>query len=698
MRTLLLAFLVALPAFPQAWSSLLDSSRAIDWSAAGFSVPNYTVPCSTQPTLQTGSGNASANKTAIQNALNSCDETHNVVNLPAGTYYVQGFNFGTQGYQVLRGAGSSAPNNVCAEGSTCLIITTTTGCTGIPAGVCMLAPNNTYAGGASVTPPNGTRQCMWTAGYAKGTTSITLNSCPGGAPSVGEMMVLDQANDLTDNGGLYMCDSYTSSQVGGGNCTVNDGYPTNADGRRIGGYTYSQKQIVKVEGVSGSGTGPFTVTIAPGVYFNNIRESQTPGAWWAGTVKRLGIERLHIDGSATTVDTIQIAGCHECWVKGVSSYNAARAHVKATVSANTVVRDNYFFQSQSHASQSYGYESEQTSAELIENNICQQITACLMSGNTSGSVVIYNYAVGSVYISPNYLQSSYASHNAGNNMYLLEGNNLLNINSDDTWGSSNNETFFRNFLAGWQKQASGPVWNTVPLKIGSYSRVHNVIGNILGQSGFHTNYEAYATSTSGGVNTNSLSVSIFGMGWTGVSETSAGTCSSPPYCDATVRPTIMRWGNYDVVNDAVRWDSTEAAPGAVAYVSANKTTGYFDGLAHTLPDSLYYSSKPSWWPAGKAWPPIGPDVTSGNVGVCTGTYAGAQATSAGQCTGGTKSTAWDGYVTSLPAQDCYLTTMGGVPDGTGNMLGFDAAACYVQAGARTSPLRGKASIRGGSIR
>jgi len=37
--------------------------------------------------------------------------------------------------------------------------------------------------------------------------------------------------------------------------------------------------------LSGSGNGPYTVTISPGVYFNNIRSSQSPGAWWPGFVQ-----------------------------------------------------------------------------------------------------------------------------------------------------------------------------------------------------------------------------------------------------------------------------------------------------------------------------------------------------------------------------------------------------------------------------
>lgn len=676
MKQLLIFLLAALTlsAHAQNWSTFLDSSRAVDWTGAGFTIPSYTANCATQPTLTANSANAAAaNTTAIQNALASCDATHNVVNLAAGTYYAAGITFPDHGNQVLRGAGPT---------QTKLIMTASSGCTGIPAGICMML-STAYTSQAVPVLPGGNRQCSWTGGYAQGATSITLTSCPGGAPSVGQQVVLDQANDLTDNGGVFLCDSYTYSQAGGSQCTLNDGVPSDADGRQIGGYTYSQKQIVTVQSVSGSGAGPFTVAISPGVYFNNIRSSQNPGAWWPGFATHDGLENLSVDGSALSTDNIDIAACYQCWVKNVASYNANRSHVKLFYSSHSVVRDSYFFQSQSHAEESYGIELEATSADLIENNICQQLTNCLMAGNTSGSVFGYNFAVGSVSVNSNYLTASFPSHNAGNDMFLLEGNNVMDFNTDDTWGSSNTETYFRNHLAGWQHQSGGPYWGTEPFIDRSLARVNNVVGNVLGQPGWHTNYESYATSSTGGANQNLLSVSIYSLGWTGYAETSAGTCTSGGSgqfnngCDAAVRSTLMRWGNYDVVNGAPQWNSTEAAPPAVTYVNANFTTSYFNSLAHTLPASLYYSSQPSWWPAGKAWPPIGPDVTTGNLGICSsGGYPGAQATSSSQCSGGTLNSAWASHANSIPAQDCYLNVMGGPPDGSGSLLSFDASQCY----------------------
>lgn len=202
-------------------------------------------------------------------------------------------------------------------------------------------------------------------------------------------------------------------------------------------------------------------------------------------------------------------------------------------------------------------------------------------------------------------------------------------------------------------------------------RTLNLVGNVLGQPGYHNQYQTYATSTSGGTGADSFT-SIFSLGWAGID-----TCSteSATACDPLTFSTAMRWGNYDTVNAATRYNTTEGCPAAVAYVNANCTN--FTTPSMTLPGSLYYSGAPSWWPSAKAFPPIGPDVTTGNLGLCpSGTYQNSEATSTSQCGTGSLTTAWTSHVTSIPAQDCYLNTMGGPPDGSGPVLNFDANSCY----------------------
>jgi len=663
-KLLILLVLFSISAQAQNWSTFLDPSRAIDWSKAGFTIPSYTTNCSTQPTLQAGSSNAGANATAITNALNSCDSAHNVVNIPAGTYYVTGWTYPPHGHQVVRGAGPK---------STYIYITGQTSCNGWSIGICIGADTGVYFGNSAVLS-GGSNQCAWTAGYAQGTTTITLSNC-GSVPPSNTLLVLDQANDSSDTKGIYICDSYSTG------CTGESA--ANADGRQINGVTYSQSQTVWVSNVISAGSGNYTVTISPGVYFNNIRSGQKPGAWWPGYAQNDGLESMTIDQSNTNSNPISLFNCYQCWIKNIRALYGGRNDIVTYENLDSVIQDSYFYGAQTPGtSQSYGVEVETaTSALLIENNIFQQTTVPIMFGQGTGNVMGYNFGIDNQESGAN-AQYTYYAHNAGSEMNLWEGNNLNGINSDSsTWGSSTSGTFFRNILSGWQ---SGKSQYTYPVSLESWSRAFNIVGNVLGQPGYQTTYESYATSTSSGVNGgDTANTSIYVLGWTGYDgwgSCGTGSTGGPP-CGPLVRSTLMRWGNWDVVNNATQWNSTEASPAAVPYVNANLTSSYFSSLAHTVPNSLYYSSEPSWWPSTVAWPPIGPDVTSGNIGECSGgTYAGTQGTSSSQCAGGTLATAWASHVNAIPAQNCYLSVMNGSPDGSGNVLSFDASQCYPSSG------------------
>src|SRR5581483_6473395 len=74
--------------------------------------------------------------------------------------------------------------------------------------------------------------------------------------------------------------------------------------------------------------------------------------------------------------------------------------------------------------------------------------------------------------------------------------------------------------------------------------------------------------------------------------------------DTRVGATVLRWGNYDVFSNAVRWNSSEVPSGISPYANAVPAST-------TLPASFYLPGRPSWWgtPWGTpAWPAIGPDV------------------------------------------------------------------------------------------
>jgi hypothetical protein len=318
--------------------------------------------------------------------------------------------------------------------------------------------------------------------------------------------------------------------------------------------------------------------------------------------------------------SIMISNCSQCWIRNVRGLYAGRDHVLVYQSLSPVIRDSYFYEAQTHGSQSYGVELTVVSNALIENNIFQSLVNPVMSGQATGSIFGYNFAINEGF-SSTAAQTDNAGLNAGNSMNLWEGNNLFGIWADDSWGSNTAITEFRNMLRGWQANKSQ---YTYALMVEARNRAFNLIGNVLGQPGYHRYYESYAPSTDGG---SAADTAVYNLGWS-----NAAGCGGPG-CDILARVTLMRWGNYDTVTGGIKWDSTEASPASVPYVNANFTSSYFSSLPHSLPASLYYSSKPSWWQAVKAWPSVGPDVSLGNLGTCSGTYAGAQATSSAQCAG-----------------------------------------------------------------
>jgi hypothetical protein len=391
--------------------------------------------------------------------------------------------------------------------------------------------------------------------------------------------------------------------------------------------------------------------------------AQTPQAWWpTSPVFYDGIENLSVEvGSSGASEGVAMFNCVNCWESGVASIGAwGRSHTMIYQSAHCTVQNSYFYLTGSSASVNYGVETIPASDTLIQNNIFQGVQAPYPStGTCTGCVYAYNFDVNNYFSPSSWQNQSGFPHAVGDEHILYEGNIGVGIYSDNFHGTHHFQTIFRNYYDGYQKNnGSFTTSSTIPLLIDSYSRFYNIIGNVLGNAAAQNTYEDTVTDQHSG------SVPVYYLGYG----------NGIPNDSATVS-TMMRWGNYDVITKTSRFVSTEV-PSALTGTQAPFSNPV--PANNTLPASFYLPSQPSWWTSGKSWPAIGPDVTAGNVMYCVGgTYTGTYVVSSGQCPGGTATTLASGHVVSNPAMDCYLNTMGGLPDGTGGARSFNANTCYV---------------------
>lgn len=642
----------------QQWSGIIATSRAPAESAGGGWV-NAGISGGIPSTSWNKCGStvtAGTSAASINSSISGC-AANTYLLLGAGTFNLTaGLVVNSKSGIEIRGSGAS---------STLLVFTGTDACHGFDAVVCFESSDLNYG-------PSPSNTATWSAGYSQNATTITLSSVTN--LKVGNPLILDQTDDTSDNGAIVVTDtdstlSFTSPGIAGPFSLEQNGGGAHRSGRE-------QMQIVTVASCDSNTTighacsSGTNITISPGLYMPNWSSGKSPGAWWATSpIRNVGIGNVSIDAtnSGDTGDAgIEIFNCDGCWSYGNRIIDTGRAHIQLQFTARFIEASDYQFLTKNSVSQSYGTECFGGNDLLVYNTIYQAISSPMMvNGSCSGSVFAYNFTTNNYYSgSSGYNIPGTWEHTAGIDNVLFEGNNTNILNADVFHGTHHFVTHFRNMAAGIQPACwiSGSTYSTstfgacnnnlVPVQFDAFDRFHNMIGNVLGKSGTNTTYKNTGTWP------------IYGLG-DGDTE---GSVTVPT--DPNVASTIMIWGNWDVVTNAVRWcgNSSDTGWGTTCSSTSEVPTGLSGTQApflntvpstETLPASFFLSSKPVWWPSGKAWPPIGPDVTGGNI---SGT---------------------GGHAYTIPSQDCYLTTMSGASDGTGGPYAFNAATCYPAASGNT---------------
>jgi hypothetical protein len=572
----------------QAWSGILASSRAINWSNAGLpaTLPDGETTANpwTPPTrTQCGSTiSAGASASAINAALNACSKGTYVL-LGAGTFNISGANIDLY-----------AQNGVTLRGS------------GATSTILKLTGNSSIEFGIAWS--NGS--CSWTSGFSVGATSLTMASCSGPGLVAGELVFLEQCDSgfsgsgcsngsSADNGGLYICGDNDACQVG------NDT-----------GLNHHQQQTVYVTSVTGS--GPYTVNFTPGLYMRNWSSGSSPTVNWVtssspgNTVTPYGngLEDLTVDmtGGDSAGTGVAFDYTYASWIKGVRIIGTATNNAVALQSAkNCLFSNNYAFPDVISANSDMVFFQEGSdSDDLVINNILTGGVPWEGTGSTEGSIIAYNYSRDS---QTSYYQDSMFQHHAGSAFSLFEANQIGITEDDATWGTHTLNTWFRNYISGWDPPYSGTI-NPRGVILDEYSRFENIVGNAIGSS-LITNYQtgpwnfAYLIDSQGN--------------------------------DPLALSSLMRWGNCDTATNTCRFQSSEvptslpgnATPFENSVPSSQNLPCSFFLVGYSSPNCTPLTNGGtglSWWKVCTSWtsfptscatsqaqpfPIAGPDITGG---------------------------------------------------------------------------------------
>jgi hypothetical protein len=596
--------------YGQAWSGILAPARAVDWTKAG--IPGG-IPSGTWANCVTTQCNTVNGGTVTQSSINaalSSAPNNTVVRIPAGTFSISGDIFTNRSNVAMRGAG---PTQTTLNMSGNIFF----GATG--------------SGGLGGEP--GLSASNWTGGLTKGSTVITLASTSGLA--AGQQIGLDQLNDTS----LVFTQGSDGTLSG-----VNRNGTQNFDGNN----SRAQFQLAEIKAVctgnntpAGFGcTAANQLAIDPPVDYTH-QSGLTPQAfWWSPrNVQYVGIENVRVNANSHDF-AVNFSFASYFWTKNIEVRNAARSAVHTYYGFRGEIRDSYISGPNSEGGPTqYGFEIVQSTLIKLENNIIFGITSGVLPDTSTGIVVDYNYALNTA--SGNQF-GDFEPHAVHNYYHLYEGNVVDRITVDNVWGSHSQTTLFRN-------RSSGKGQNKLnfrgALSISAHNRYMNLIGNVFGTTGFHTRYQVDDTNQNGS-DTFIMELGFFNR-W---------DFNQTPY-DSVVKTSLMRWGNWDSVNNASRFLSSEVP-------TTDPTFPNFVPASQTLPASFMYSTKPAWF-GDVIWPPIGPDVTCSTN--CISNAAN--------------------HAAKIPAQLCYENTA----KSNGYLTAFDADACYAAVSGGPQPPSGLAA-------
>ena len=533
------ALALALVISQVATGEVIDPSRRVVWQG-NVGIPGGIPDSSVKSVSTTVAVGASA--ATVSSALHAA-AANSVVVMPAGNYsWSQQIDWsGVRQGVVLRGAGM---------GKTVVTWTSYVEC-----GMNMRGPGFVQS--------SLSQEANLSADGNKGDTVISVNSVPSWV-TVGGLICIDELDDPSTVAGFGTNGGSSYREIAG-------------NGARGKGQTV--RVIAKTS---------TTITIEIPLY-SDFRVSRTAQIFQpafdpstSSPLTLCGVEGITFTATFTASDghTFKMQMADRCYIKDVEIANMAGGCGIWTAFAyrcqfyHCYIHDSHL----GGGGQGYGIAPYHISCGfLIENCIFNHLhNAMTVNYGSSGNVWGYNYELAGT--SDSGQNPGMNTHGVHTYMNLWEGNYCEDkVLADWTHGSSSHNTIFRCRVTG--QNGSGD--SRTAISIEYYNRYWNVVGNIIGLTGYQDKYMAYNGSPS----TGSSGVEMRMGG-----EININSDYSPSdNFSYTSGMFVLVHGNYDYVNRTITWEPAVAD--------------------HNIPSSLYLTSKPAWF-GDRPWPPFASDNPS----------------------------------------------------------------------------------------
>ncbi|PWU21549.1 MAG: hypothetical protein C5B49_02470 [Bdellovibrio sp.] len=312
---------------------------------------------------------------------------------------------------------------------------------------------------------------------------------------------------------------------------------------------------------------------------------------------------------------MELEFCAYCWIKNVEVGDWYGGGINIEYSVRSEINNTYVHHCWNSVNNGgeYPIALDNASTEILITNSITNFAGKGMVARAAGagSVVSYNYMDDTMYDAESGIGDYWldmdinATHYSGPHHVLFEGNWGDNLDGDHTHGNSVYMTFFRNQSTGMRTPftdlslnqtvndaagiayacgTSGPSGCTLnkpgPFRAAgpaAYNYWYAFVGNVLGVAGV-------STAANGWTYQGDFTASrIFMLGW------NSGPGGQDPYLNGVSGSYIFIHGNYDYLNNSVKWDSNTPD--------------------QTLPNSFYLASKPVFFSAGSGgypWPWVTP--------------------------------------------------------------------------------------------